>query len=158
MILAALLLSLMLPTHAAAASAGCKPQIVAKKGALAFPHGKPITVDVVDTPATRETGLMCVTRMPKNYGMLFVFSQEIELGFWMKHTLVPLDILWIGADKTITVIHERLKASRIDTPEDEIAAARGFGQYVLELASGEAKRRGLKAGDQLKFTVVIPEK
>ncbi len=158
MTLVPLLLALSLSAPTAVPASACKPQIAAKKTALTFPNGKKISVDVVDTPATREIGLMCVTKMPKNYGMLFAFSQEMALNFWMKNTLVPLDILWIGADKKITIIHERMKASRVDTPEDQIAVAGGRGQYVLELASGEAKRRGLKAGDQLNFEAAIPEK
>lgn len=141
-------------------SSKCLPQTVpaAKKTTLTFPDGKTIKIDVVDTPMTREIGLMCVTRMPRTYGMLFVFPQDMQLGFWMKNTLVPLDILWIGPDKKITVIHEKLRASTVDTPDEQIATAGGRGQYVLELASGEASRRGLKAGDQLKFTAAIPEK
>lgn len=157
MIKTALLLSL-LSVPAVAAPSVCKPQVVAKKIQLSFPSGKPIKVDVVDTPATRETGLMCVTKMPKDYGMLFVFPQDMYLNFWMKNTLVPLDILWIGADKKITVIHERLKPSTVYTPEDKIARAGGQGQYVLELAAGEAKRRGLKAGDTLRFETLIPDR
>jgi uncharacterized protein len=131
----------------------CVPQKLEKKAALRFPKGKPIIVDVADTPSTRETGLMCVTRMPRDYGMLFVFPSEMGLGFWMKNTLVPLDILWIGADKRINNIAPRLKASRVDTPEDKVARAGGRGMYVLELAAGEAKRRGLKVGDRLEFEV-----
>ncbi len=101
---------------------------------------------------------MCVTKMPKNYGMLFVFPQDMFLNFWMKNSLVPLDIILIGADKRITVIHEKLHESTVETPEDKIVTAGGKGQYVLELASGEASRRKLKAGDLLKFTTPIPEK
>jgi len=80
----------------------------------------------------------------------------MDLSFWMKNTLVPLDILWIGADKKIIVIAPRLKASTVETPEDQVARAGGRGQYVLELPAGAAKRRGLKAGDTLKFDVEIP--
>lgn len=143
-----------------APAAKCVPQKVAeaKKTALTFPDGKSIKIDLVDTPMTREIGLMCVTKMPRTYGMLFVFSQDMYLNFWMKNTLVPLDILWIGPDKKITVIHEKLKASTVETPNDKIATAGGKGQYVLELASGEASRRKLKAGDQLKFEAAIPDK
>lgn len=141
-----------------AAAVKCVPQRVAKKTALTFPDGKSIKIDVVDTPATREIGLMCVTKMPRNYGMLFAFPQDMHLNFWMKNTLVSLDILWIGPDKKITVIHEKLKASTTETPDDQIATAGGKGQYVLELAAGEASRRKLKVGDQLKFETAIPEK
>jgi len=141
-----------------AAASACVPQAVAKKIPITLPGGKIIKAAVVDNPTTREIGLMCVTKMPKDYGMLFVFPQDMYLNFWMKNTLVPLDILWIGADKKITVIHEKLRASTVDTPDDKIATAGGKGQYVLELASGEASRRKLKAGDLLKFTTPIPEK
>jgi uncharacterized protein len=141
-----------------AAAAACVPQAVAKKIPLTLPSGDKIRVAIVDNPTTREIGLMCVTKMPKNYGMLFVFPQDMYLNFWMKNTLVPLDILWIGADKRITVIHEKLHESTVETPDDKVVTAGGKGQYVLELASGEAARRKLKTGDLLKFSTPIPEK
>lgn len=153
--------ALALPALAGAAAASaskCVPQKAVKKTALTFPDGKTIKIDIVDTPMSREVGLMCVTKVKHDYGMLFVFPQDMFLNFWMKNTLVSLDILWIGADKKIAVIHEKLKASTVDTPDDQVATAGGKGQYVLELAAGEAKRRGLKAGDQLKFEALIPEK
>lgn len=138
----------------------CVPQAVpkAKKTSLTFPDGKKIKIDLVDTPSTREIGLMCVTKMPRTYGMLFAFPQDMYLNFWMKNTLVPLDILWIGPDKKITEIHEKLRASTVDTPDEKIATAGGRGQFVLELASGEASRRKLKVGDKLEFEAAIPEK
>ncbi|MBI2788651.1 MAG: DUF192 domain-containing protein [Elusimicrobia bacterium] len=143
-----------------APSAKCVPQAVpkAKKTALTFPDGQKIRIDLVDTPMTREIGLMCVTKMPRTYGMLFVFPQDMYLNFWMKNTLVPLDILWIGPDKRITEIHEKLHESTVDTPDEKIVTAGGRGQFVLELASGEASRRKLKVGDQLKFEAAIPDK
>ncbi len=160
-----ILLSAVLATVAHAGAAPepvgkCVPQVVpaAKKTALTFPDGRKIKIDLVDTPMSREVGLMCVTKMPRTYGMLFVFPNDMYLNFWMKNTLVPLDILWIGPDKKITVIHEKLHESTVDTPDDKIVTAGGKGQFVLELASGEASRRKLKAGDQLKFDAAIPGK
>jgi len=157
-----LLLALTPAAHAGdpAPSAKCLPQTVpaAKKTTLTFPDGKSIKIDIVDTPMTREIGLMCVTKMPRTYGMLFVFPQDMYLSFWMKNTLVPLDILWLSPDHKITVIHEKLRESTVDTPDDKIVTAAGQGQFVLELASGEASRRGLKQGDQLKFKAAIPSK
>ena len=142
------------------ATAACRPQVVpkSKKTELTFPDGKKIKLDLVDTPESREKGLMCVTKMPRTYGMMFVFSQDMYLNFWMKNTLVPLDILWIGPDKRITVIHEKLRESTTETPDDKVVTAGGKGQFVLELASGEASRRKLKAGDKLVFEAAIPEK
>ncbi len=160
MILAVLAVSFALSASAApkpAAPAGeCRAQHVAKTAKLTFPDLKTIAVDVVDTPASRETGLMCRTRLKKDYGMLFVFPSEMGLNFWMKKTLVSLDIVWIGADKKITVVHEKLKASRVDTPDDEVVTAGGAGMYVLELPAGAAGRHRLKAGDALDFSVQVP--
>ena len=158
-----LLLALSLTASAAepkpkAKPAECKAQSVEKKAKLTFPNGKAIMVDVADTPHTREIGLMCRTKLPKDYGMLFVFPNEMGLGFWMKNTLVSLDLLWLGADKRITNIAPKLKASKLDTPEDKIARAGGRGQYVLELPAGDAARRKLKVGDKLEFDVPTPEK
>lgn len=159
MILSALALMLALNASAAAPTPKaeeCRAQTVAKKAKLTFPDGKTITVDVVDTPATRETGLMCRRKLGKDYGMLFAFPAEMSLNFWMKKTLVSLDILWIGADKRVTVIHEKLKASRVDTPDDKVVTAGGTGMFVLELPAGAAARHKLKAGDVLDFAVSIP--
>ena len=150
----ALSLALAFPS-AASAAAGCKPQRVAKKAPLSFPSGATYTVDVVDTPSTREKGLMCVRKLPKKYGMLFAFPMEMQLGFWMKNTLVPLDILWIGADKRVTTI-ATLAASRPNMPETEVARGEGRGQYVLELPAGAAKKLKLQTGDALNFAVATP--
>ncbi|MBI3564009.1 MAG: DUF192 domain-containing protein [Elusimicrobia bacterium] len=130
MILSALALTLALNASAAVPAPKaeeCRPQTVAKKTKLTFPDGKTITVDVVDTPATRETGLMCRRKLGKDYGMLFAFPAELGLNFWMKKTLVS------------------------------VAVAGGRGEYVLELPAGAAAKRGLKPGDQLAFDVEIPK-
>lgn len=160
--IAALALSLAVASSAAPAprpaAAACKPQKVFKKAALTFPDGKTIAANVVDTPESREIGMMCLTKLRSDYGMLFVFPQEMDLSFWMKNTLVSLDIVWIGADKKVTVVHDHMKKSTVDTPDDKVAVARGRGQYVLELPAGAARKRGLKPGDLLAFSVAIPPK
>ena len=162
MTIAALVLTLALnalPSPAAAAVKevpACRPQKAAKKSKLRFADGTSIVADVVDTPESREIGLMCRTSLPANYGMLFVFPQQMSLNFWMKNTLVGLDIIWIGADKKVTVVHPRMKASRTDTPDAKIARAGGLGMYVLELPAGAAARHKMKEGDQLEFDAAIP--
>jgi hypothetical protein len=161
MTLAALVLSLALAASAAPipkAAAACRPQTVAKHAALAYPDGKTIRANVVDTPESREKGMMCLTKLRSDYGMLFVFPAEMDLNFWMKNTLVGLDIVWIGADKRVTVVHDHMKKSSVDTPDKDVAVAGGRGQYVLELPAGAAGKRGLKPGDQLAFDVSIPDK
>jgi uncharacterized membrane protein (UPF0127 family) len=162
MTIAALALSLALNAFAAdapaAPAAACVPQKIVKRAALTFPDGKTIKANVVDTPQSREIGMMCLTKLRSDYGMLFVFPQEMDLNFWMKNTLVGLDMVWIGADKKVTVVHADMPKSTVDTPDDKVAVAGGRGQYVLELPAGAAARRKLKAGDALKFDVAIPDK
>jgi len=161
--LAALALTIVLPSLALADSAStsspaaaCVPQTAPTRAKLSYPSGKTVVVDVVDTEASREKGLMCRTKLGRDYGMLFVFPQEMYLNFWMKNTLVSLDILWIRADKTIDVIHARMPKSTTETPDDKVATAGGRGQYVLELPAGAADRLKLKEGDKLAFDVAIP--
>jgi hypothetical protein len=161
MTLAALALSLALGASAAPAAKkapACKPQKITKRAPLTFPDGKTISANIVDTPQSRETGMMCLTKLKPDYGMLFVFPQEMDLNFWMKNTLVSLDIVWIGADKKVTVVHDHMKKSTVNTPDSEVAVAGGRGQYVLELPAGAAAKRGLLPGSQLQFEVSIPEK
>lgn len=118
---------------------------------LAFPDGSAISVDVAETPATRQKGLMYRTALAPDYGMLFVFEAESVIQFWMKNTLVDLDMVFIDKDKRITVVHRDVPRSRLDTPESEVARRSGLARYVLELPAGAAARRGLKAGQALRF-------
>lgn len=133
-------------------------QKAARQIALRFPSGKKILVDVADTPESREVGLMFRKKLPKNYGMLFVFPHEQGLEFWMKNTWASLDIIYIGVDKKITRVHGRVKASTEKTTDAEVARVGGRGQYVLELPAGTAERLKLKEGQSLRFEVRIPEK
>jgi uncharacterized membrane protein (UPF0127 family) len=132
------------------------PQVAARHAALRFASGRHIQVDVVDTPASREKGLMFRKSLPKDYGMLFVFPMEMGLNFWMKNTWTSLDIVFIGQDRKITVVHERVPRSTQKTTDEEVARVGGTGQYVLELPAGAARRYKLKAGQQLEFDVPIP--
>jgi uncharacterized membrane protein (UPF0127 family) len=141
------------PSDAPAAAAPLK---ASKQTDLTLPDGKTLRVDVVDTPFDRERGLMYRKNLPADYGMLFVFPAEMPMSFWMKNTLVPLDMLFIGSDKKVNVLHENVKASKLDTPDEKVARAGGVAQFVLELPAGAIKRRKLKKGDALKFDAPIP--
>ena len=61
--------------------------------------GKRLDVDIVDTDATREKGLMYRKSMPENYGMLFVYDSEQSMNFWMKNTYIPLSIAFFDKEK-----------------------------------------------------------
>ena len=142
----------------ASAARGAPAAPPLKTARLTFPDGAAITVDVADTPATRERGLMFRKRLPRDYGMLFAFPREMPLTFWMKNTFVPLDMVFITAEKKISRVHRRVRASTAKTTDAEVARAGGVGQWVLELPAGAADRRKLELGQTLEFDVPVPER
>jgi uncharacterized protein len=112
----------------------------------------PFRAEIVDTPADRQKGLMFRTELPEATGMLFVFPAESQQSFWMRNTLIPLDIIFIRADKTILGIVENA-APKTETPR----SVPGQSQYVLELIGGSAGRYRISAGQSVKFYTIIPE-
>ena len=118
---------------------------------ITLPDGFVVNALVADTPQKQEKGLMFVKDLPENKGMLFVFNQEEEQAFWMKNTLIDLDIVFIGPDKRVTSVAEQVPHSYTYTPDSDVARALGQGQYVLELAAKTAAGHGVKPGAQLSF-------
>ena len=141
-----------------AAPPGGRPQSVSRRVSVRFESGRTVRADVVDTPVSRETGLMYRKRLPRDYGMLFVFPGEYGMQFWMKNTWVSLDMVFIGKDKRVTAVHERVKPSTPRTTDAEVARAGGLAQFVLELPAGAAGRCKVKAGQSVDFDVPIPER
>ena len=111
----------------------------------------PLTLAVAADEGSRELGLMCVTRLQPRHGMIFVFEQPSSQTFWMKNTLVPLDMVWVGADGRITTIAEHVPASTRETPDDQVARRTGFGGFVIELRDGDATLDGLRPGIKLSL-------
>ena len=147
--------------HAAAASPTVeslngKPQQGLAVTPLRFPDGKSIQVELAVTPDQREIGLMNRTKLPKEYGMLFVFPKEIRLEFWMKNTLVDLDMVFIDTAGKVTAVHAKVPKSTPETPDELLARRGGLGRFVLELPSGAAARHKLKVGQKLAFKVAVP--
>ncbi len=118
---------------------------------VTLPDGFVVQALVADTPEKQERGLMFVTDLPENKGMIFVFDKNQELAFWMKNTLIDLDMVFIDANKTVTSVAEEVPHSYTYTPDDEVAYALGYGQYVLELAGKTAQKHQVVAGSQLHF-------
>jgi len=100
---------------------------------------------------TRETGLMCVTRLRPRSGMIFVFERSDDYEFWMKNTLIPLDMIWLEKDGTITNVAANVPASTLSTPDEKIARRRGHGMFVIELPGGEAVQDGIVKGAKIEI-------
>ena len=105
------------------------------------------TVDIAATEEERSRGLMFRKSMNLDAGMLFVFPEEGEYSFWMKNTLIPLDIIWIGNDNKVIYIGENIQPCRQD-PCSLIRPA-GKARYVLELNAGVSKSIALSVGDAI---------
>ena len=101
-------------------------------------------VEIADSEMEREYGLMCRRALAADRGMLFLFAKATPQMFWMRNTLIPLDIIYIGADGRVVSI------SRNVQPLDESGApSAGPAKFVLELAAGRAAQIGLLPGDRV---------
>jgi uncharacterized protein len=112
---------------------------------------------VADDAHARELGLMCVTHLRRSAGMLFVFDTDETYEFWMKRTLVPLDMLWVAADGTVRSVQANVPAASLTTADDKVARRTGKGLYVIELNAGEAKLDGIAAGTKLHVPSLAPK-
>lgn len=98
-------------------------------------------VEVAQSPAERAEGLMFRTALAADAGMIFVYDPPETVAFWMKNTLIPLDMVFIGADGRV------LNVAGNRQPHDLTGApSAGPVRLVLEIAGGEAARRGIGPG------------
>lgn len=116
--------------------------------------GQRYTVELATDEYTRMRGLMFRESMAADAGMLFVFEAEQPLAFWMKNTLIALDILYFdGRGELVSVSADAQPCRTRYCPSYPSA---GPGRYVLELNAGEAARLGVAAGTKLIFGPGIP--
>ncbi|MCA1716362.1 MAG: DUF192 domain-containing protein [Actinobacteria bacterium] len=106
-------------------------------------------VEIADTDAERQTGLMRRTVLPEDAGMLFVFEGEQTLSFWMRDTLIPLSIAYIDAEGRIVDIQDMQPLD--DIPPHYVSA--GPAQYALEVNQGFFEERGVTVGDTVELPV-----
>lgn len=108
------------------------------------------SVEVVKTAVERERGLMFRESLGNNSGMLFVFRASGKYGFWMKNTLIPLDILWIDENKTVVYIKQDVQSCGKDD-NCPIYYPDKDALYVLEINSGKVKENNISVGDKIRF-------
>jgi|GEM_PF-2063380 len=129
----------------AAQGEGSAPRFV--RGRVVTPGGRAFAVEVVQDPESRERGLQNRASLPRDQGMVFVFPAPARHRFWMYLCLIPLDIIWMDAGKTVVYVGENLPVCRKEPCPD-------YGSdhdtlYVLELGAGVAKEAGIKPGTHL---------
>ena len=114
-----------------------------------FPDGFVVNVEIANDEDLRAQGLMYRDQLRPGTGMLFFFPEAGLHSFWMKNTRIPLDIIWIDADRRIVDIAHDVPPCR--TAECPSYPPAGPASYVLEVAGGVARQHALKAGDSLRF-------
>ncbi|HTQ05880.1 MAG TPA: DUF192 domain-containing protein [Polyangiaceae bacterium] len=118
-----------------------------KHGKIRVPEAKgapSLDIEIADTPATEERGLMYRTKLGAEQGMIFVWPYESLRTFWMHNTCLPLDMLFVAKDGTIVGLLEQVPALN-DRPRQVRCPA----AYVLEVNAGWSRRHGVKPGMKL---------
>jgi hypothetical protein len=113
-------------------------------------NGKIYQFETAVTSEEKEKGLMFRKSLAKDSGMLFVYQKEEYMSYWMKNTLIPLDIAFIDRDFRITDIHSMKPLD--ETPVSSKAKA----MYALEVNPGFFQRAGVKEGDVIELVTSIP--
>ena len=124
------------------AAAECRDDAVQIKGTWGQAQ---FSVAVADDNDERSQGLMHVEKMAQSAGMLFIYERPQTVRFWMKNTLIPLDMIFADETGTVQKVHENAEP----LSERLIPGGRDI-QYVLEVNGGVAARFGIGPGDQLR--------
>ncbi|SFM24872.1 DUF192 domain-containing protein [Shimia aestuarii] len=107
-------------------------------------------VEVADTERARAIGLMYRERLPRSAGMLFVYEETGPVSFWMRNTLIPLDMLFVDQFGVISHIHH----DAVPLDETPIPGGRAV-RYVLEINGGLAKALGISVGSEMRHPAMI---
>ena len=140
------------PAALMAASALAQSQdITFKKSSLVIvTGGREIKFDVelALNDAERSRGLMFREKLGPYDGMLFDFYQEAPVSFWMKNTLIPLDMVFIAGDGTVKHVHANATPLSTDSIPSQFPV-----RAVLEINGGSARLLGIKPGDKVKHPI-----
>ena len=118
-----------------------------RKVAITITGRTSYTAYVADVDATRLLGLMNVTEadLPADHGMIFVFGEDEPLSFWMRNTIIPLDIAYIRSDGTIVKTYTMQPLDESGYPSIQPA------RFALEVRGGQFNQWGIRAGDHVEI-------
>ena len=105
-----------------------------------------VNIEIADDEAKRTQGLMYRDTMAENEAMLFIFPEADDRSFWMKNTIMPLDIIYANAEKRIITVQK----NAVPYSESSIPS-NGPAQYVVEVNAGFCDRHNIKAGDHIEW-------
>lgn len=105
-----------------------------------------LDIEIADTDFDTQTGLMYRSSMKSNQGMLFIFPDAQERFFYMKNTQFPLDIIYLGDNKSVVSFQKNAKAY-----DESSLPSNAPAQYVLEVNAGLVDNWNLSLGDSISF-------
>ncbi|MBD3786404.1 MAG: DUF192 domain-containing protein [Sphingomonadales bacterium] len=110
------------------------------------------SIEIADDEAERSQGLMNRDHLARGAGMLFVYPTERPVAFWMRNTLIPLDMIFIDARGAVVHVHANA------TPHDETPIPSGAPvRFVLEINGGLAQAIGIGPGAVLRHPAIAPD-
>ncbi|MEA2489241.1 MAG: uncharacterized protein QOH21_1033 [Acidobacteriota bacterium] len=116
---------------------------------VTFPDGFVVHTQLATDDESRAQGLMFRDQLRPGTGMLFFFPTAGDYPFWMKNTLIPLDMIWLDGSRKIVAMHHDVPPCK--TADCPSYPPHAVALYVLEVAGGVANEHGLKVGDVLQF-------
>ena len=119
-----------------------------------MPSGAIYRLELALTPEDQALGLMFRESLPERTGMLFIFPEDAPHHFWMKNTMIPLDMIWLDAAGAVVFVSA-------DTPPCKADPCATYGpdspaRLVLEIAGGKAKAEGVTEGSKLELIGIKP--
>ncbi len=127
---------------------GCAATPLESQIHVRMDSGAVFDVEVADTPAERSEGLMFREHLGESEGMWFVFENAYSYQFWMKDTLIPMDIIFVGEDMRVVDI---IKADPCTAEPCKRYAPAAPARYVLEVNQNSSDRKGIRKGDAVSF-------
>lgn len=112
-----------------------------------FLRDVPVLVTTVDTPEARQKGLSGISALPSNEGMLFIFDEEGRYGFWMKDTLLALDIIWVNNNQEIVHIESNVRPESYPATYYSPVPAR----FVVEVNAFFTSTFNINVGDKISI-------
>lgn len=110
---------------------------------------QPFNLEIARTISQKAKGLSNRSSLCPNCGMIFVYTKDQTLPFWMKDTLIPLDMIWVNSQGKVVSI--QTATPQTGTPDLQLAIFRNDrpARFVIELNAGNANKIGLKIGDNI---------
>ena len=113
--------------------------------------GQVIKVEIAETEIEKREGLMYREELEEDRGMLFVYQSPVPANFWMKNTLIPLDMIFIHPNKTINHIERDVPPCPAEVVDCPNYTSHEITQYVLEVNAGWSERHNIEVGDEVVF-------